>query len=253
MQLMTNIEPMDPAEAFAQLGRIKLSDTNLSGVLDTIAALAKRTIPGADEVSVTLLRDSKAHTAAFTGELALNLDESQYKSGYGPCLDAAAAATTMSVPQMAEERRWPQWTSQALEQRVLSSLSIGLPVQDTVTGALNIYATTPEAFDDDAVVIGQTFAGYAAVALANAQLYDTTADLAQHMQAAMESRAVIEQAKGIIMGDRRCTADEAFRILTKISQDSNRKLRDVATALVARAANTAQPEPPPDSAKGTAR
>jgi AmiR/NasT family two-component response regulator len=84
-------------------------------------------------------------------------------------------------------------------------------------------------------VLAQTFAGYAAVALANAHLYDTQASLAQHMQAAMENRAVIEQAKGIIMGDRRCSPDEAFQILAKLSQDTNRKLRDVATALVANA------------------
>jgi GAF domain-containing protein len=233
---MTNIEPLDPTEAFAQLGRIKLGDTNLDGVLDTIAGLAKRTIPGADEVSVTLLRGKNAHTAAFTGDLARNLDESQYESGHGPCLDASAATATMSVPEMASETRWPQWTSRARETGVNSSLSIGLPVQDTVTGALNIYATKPDAFDDDAIVLGQTFAGYAAVALANAHLYDTTASLAQQMQAAMDSRAVIEQAKGIIMGDRRCTAEEAFSILTKISQDSNRKVRDVAAALADRAA-----------------
>jgi len=91
------------------------------------------------------------------------------------------------------------------------------------------------AVNDDAIILAQTFAGYAAVALANAHLYDVTATLAQHMQAAMESRAVIEQAKGIVMGERRCTADEAFRILSKLSQDSNRKVRDVAAALVARA------------------
>jgi GAF domain-containing protein len=227
---------MDPTEAFAQLGRIKLRDTNLDGVLDTIAGLAKRTIPGADEVSVTLVRGKGAHTAAFTGDLALSLDESQYETGRGPCLDACAAAATMSVPDMASETRWPQWAARACEIGVNSSLSIGLPVQDTVTGALNIYATKPDAFDDDAIVVGQTFAGYAAVALANAHLYDTTASLAQQLQAAMDSRAIIEQAKGIVMADRRCTAEEAFSILTKVSQDTNRKLRDVAAALVARAA-----------------
>jgi GAF domain-containing protein len=147
----------------------------------------------------------------------------------------------MSVPEMAREDRWPQWAARARDLGVNSSLSIGLPVQDTVTGALNVYATTPEAFDDDAVVLGQTFAGYAAVALANAHLYDTTATLAQQMQAAMDSRAVIEQAKGIIMGERRCTAEEAFSILTKVSQDTNRKVRDVAAALVARAAQDRKP------------
>jgi GAF domain-containing protein len=238
---MATTEPMDPTDAFGQLGRIKLSDTDLNGVLDTIAALAKRTIPGAEEVSVTLVRDGKARTAAFTGELAVNLDESQYKTGHGPCLEAAATATTVSVPEIASETRWPQWTPRALEGGALSSLSIGLPIREKVTGALNIYATKPEAFDDDGVVLGQTFASYAAVALANAHLYDATATLAQQLQAAMESRAVIEQAKGIVMGDRRCSADEAFHILTKISQDSNRKLRDVAAALVARATETLHP------------
>jgi GAF domain-containing protein len=232
---------MDPTDAFGQLSRIKLSDTDLNGVLHTIATLAKRTIPGAAEVSVTLVRDRKAHTAAFTGELAVNLDESQYETGHGPCLDAAATAATVSVPEIANETRWPRWTPRALEGGALSSLSIGLPIHEKVTGALNIYATKPEAFDDDSVVLGQTFASYAAVALANAHLYDATATLAQQLQAAMESRAVIEQAKGIVMGDRRCSADEAFQILTKISQDSNRKLRDVATALVAK--TTERPRP----------
>src|SRR4051812_42114796 len=98
--IVTTNEPIDPAEAFAQLGRIRLSDTDLNGVLDTIAHLAKRTIPGADEVSVTLVRDNKARTAAFTGDLALDVDESQYEAGHGPCLDASAAAATMSVPEM---------------------------------------------------------------------------------------------------------------------------------------------------------
>jgi len=88
-------------------------------------------------------------------------------------------------------------------------------------------------------VLAQTFAGYAAVALANAHLYDVTATLAQHLQAAMENRAVIEQAKGIVMAERHCTADEAFAILSKLSQDSNRKVRDVAAALVANASGSA--------------
>jgi GAF domain-containing protein len=232
---MTNDASMDPNVAFAQLGRIKLSDTDLGAVLKTIADLAKRTLPGASDVSVTLVRNNVAATAAFTGDLALSLDESQYETGYGPCLDASAATMTVSVPDMTGESRWPQWTARAIERGVNSSLSIGLPVQDTVSGALNIYSTKPDAFDNDAALLAQTFSGYAAVALANAHLYDATATLAQQLQAAMESRAVIEQAKGIIMGDRRCSADEAFAILSKLSQDTNRKVRDVALSLVEQA------------------
>jgi GAF domain-containing protein len=224
--------PLDPTEAFAALGRIKLSETDLSGVLNQIAELAQRTIPNAEEVSVTLVRGTGAHTAALTGDLALTLDEWQYQDGRGPCLDAAQAAAVVSVPDTATDERWPQWASRARGAGVCSSLSIGLPIQEAVVGALNVYGTKPDAFDDDAVTLAQTFAGYAAVAMANAHLYETTATLAHHMQTAMENRAVIEQAKGIVMGERRCTADEAFAILVKISQDTNRKLRDVAVALV---------------------
>jgi GAF domain-containing protein len=233
---MTDMHSMNPTDAFAQLGRINLGETDLNGVLQFVADLAKSTIPGADEVSVTLVRGKSAHTAVFTGELAIALDEFQYEQGHGPCLDASACAATMTVPDMTSESRWPDWSARCVETGVNSSLAIGLPVDEAVTGALNVYATKPNAFDDEAVTLAQTFAGYATVALANAHLYDATATLAEHMKAAMENRAVIEQAKGIIMGDRRCTADEAFRILTKLSQDSNRKLRDVAAALVAQAA-----------------
>jgi GAF domain-containing protein len=227
--------PLDPSEAFAELGRIKLGETDLDGVLQKVAELAKRTIGGVSEASVTLVRDRGAHTAAYTGQLALTLDEWQYAEGRGPCLDAAVSATTLSLPDLANEERWPLYIPHALRAGVQSSLSVGLPVQENVTGALNLYALKPQAFGEDAIAVAQTFSGYAAVALANAHLYDATATLAQHMQAAMASRAVIEQAKGIIMGDRGCTADEAFEILSKVSQDSNRKLRDVAAMLVERA------------------
>ena len=228
--------PMDPTEAFAQLGRINLGDADVDGVLRRIADLALRTVPGVDEVSVTLVEGVRARSAAFTGEMARTLDESQYERGHGPCLAASAAPATLYLPDMDSERRWPDFAGRARDAGCRSSMSIGLPVQEAVAGALNMYAAEPAAFDDDAIVLAQTFAGYAAVALANAHLYDAQATLARQMQAAMESRAVIEQAKGIIMGERRCTADEAFAILSKLSQDANRKLRDVAAALVARAA-----------------
>jgi GAF domain-containing protein len=234
---MSHIEPLGPHpigphEAFAELGSIRLAEIDLDALLDKVAQLAKRTVPGADEVSVTLLHGNTPQTAAFTGELAKDLDEKQYERGYGPCLDAADTSTTQLVPDTSSEQRWPRWARDAEKAGAHSSLSVGLPVHEQVTGALNIYATIPDAFDDDAITIAQTFAGFAAVGLANAHLYETQATLAEHMQKAMENRAVIEQAKGIIMGRRRCTSEQAFAILTKLSQDSNRKLRDIASALV---------------------
>jgi GAF domain-containing protein len=225
----------DPTDAFAELGRVKLNETDLDGVLRKVAELAKRTIAVVDEASVTLIRGKNAHTAAYTGDLALTLDEWQYAGSAGPCLDAAATSATLSVPDLTGEKRWPGYIPHALKAGVLSSLSVGMPVTDNVAGALNLYSTRAHSFDDDAQSLAQTFSEYATVALANAHLYHESSTLAQHMHTAMANRAVIEQAKGIIMADRRCTADEAFRILSKLSQDTNRKVRDVAAALVANA------------------
>ncbi|MEV6300164.1 GAF and ANTAR domain-containing protein [Actinoplanes sp. NPDC051861] len=221
-------------DAFAELGRIHLGESDLEGVLGQVASIARRAVPGAYEVSVTLVRADRPRTVAHTGDAALLIDKWQYENGRGPCLDAAAEHRTILVGDVAAEYRWPGWEENANTAGVHSALSVGLPIQEQVVGALNIYGTDVRAFDDDAVVLAETFAGYAAVALANAHVYDTTATLAQQMQVAMESRAVIEQAKGIIMSQRRCGADEAFAILSRASQSSNRKLREVAQALVER-------------------
>ncbi|MET7373270.1 GAF and ANTAR domain-containing protein [Micromonospora arida] len=226
---------MDPAEALAELGRVRLDEVSLDDMLLRIAELAKASIPGTREVTVTLVRGRVGWTGAFTGELARQLDEWQYEEHRGPCLDASASGDTISVPDMATEERWPVWAGRARAAGVRSSLSIGLPIQGSVVGALNVYSDSVNAFDAPAITSAEGFGAYAAVALANAHLYENAATLAAQMQEAMRNRAVIEQAKGIIMGSRRCSSEEAFSLLSKISQDTNRKVRDVAESLVAQA------------------
>ncbi|MEE6257448.1 GAF and ANTAR domain-containing protein [Plantactinospora sonchi] len=226
---------LDPVDALVELGQIKLGETDLHGVQESIVGLAKRAVPAAREVSVTLVRGAEAQTVAATSPVAVSLEEWQYQRGTGPCLDAAEAGRTLSVPDTSVEVRWPDWAARAQAEGIRSLLSIGLPVQDTVVGALNMYGARPEAFDEESIALARAFAEYAAVALANAHLYETTTTVVRQLQTAMESRAVIEQAKGIIMGERRCTADEAFALLVKVSQNSNRKVREVAAALVTQA------------------
>jgi GAF domain-containing protein len=133
---------------------------------------------------------------------------------------------------MTSEHRWTAWAEQATKAGAGSSLSIPVPVQREVMAALNIYSTDQDAFDQDSVELATTFSSYAGVVLANMHLYQAQGQMADQLQNAMQSRAVIEQAKGILMGQRRCQAEDAFNILIKLSQDSNRKLREVAQALV---------------------
>jgi GAF domain-containing protein len=232
---MTQHDPMDavdPRAAFDELARTILAEQSLDGLLERIAELAKGVIPGAAEVSVSLVGKDRPTTVVSTGELATSLDETQYDEGFGPCLDAAMGGSVTSVPDMRTETRWPEFAKVAVERGALSSLSTPIPLQQYASAALNMYGATVGAFDEEAVELAVSFAGYAGVALANMHLYESTRTLAEQLQTAMESRAVIEQAKGVLMGQRHCTADEAFDILVKLSQQSNRKLREVAQALV---------------------
>ena len=227
--------PMDPQAAFVQLARIPLDRWTLNQVLSQVAELAKATIPGADEVSVTLVdeRGTDARSVAFTGDLASQLDERQYERGFGPCMDASLGAASILVDDTATEEHYRDYAAVARRAGVRSSLSVGMPVPQRTVGGLNVYSTSPHAFDEDALALAQAFADYAAVALLNAAMMDSKTAVARQMEEAMASRAVIEQAKGVLMGRLGCTADEAFRHLSQQSQRTNRKLREVAVEIVA--------------------
>jgi GAF domain-containing protein len=228
---------LEPRVAFAELGQLKLGENDLQAVLGRVAELARQTLPAAAAASVTLVSASRAYTAAFAGQLAMDLDETQYQEGYGPCLEIAQSSGTVIVADMSAETRWPAFAQRALDAGVRASMSVALPLQEAVLGALNIYGTEPGVFDQDAVDMARTFAGYAAVAIANAHLYEATATLAENMRRAMETRAVIEQAKGIIVAQQHCTPEQAFELLTRLSQTTHRKLRDCAADLVSSMAN----------------
>ena len=223
---------LQPQAAFAELARLTLADHSVDSVMETIAVLTQRSVPGASDVSITLVERGSPKTVAFTGPLARRLDERQYERGYGPCLASVEGGEPVLIRSMDTDERWRDWAEEARAHGARCSLSIPVPLQREVMAALNMYGTHDDAFDDESVELASTFAAYAGVALANMHLYEAQGQVAEQLQTAMQSRAVIEQAKGILMGQRRCSADEAFTLLVRLSQEANRKLRDVAQALV---------------------
>jgi GAF domain-containing protein len=224
--------PQDPRAAFAELSRIMLGEQPLSATLARVAELAKQTIPGAAEVSVTLMQDGDVESAAFTGPLAAQLDERQYEAGFGPCMEAAISGATIPIDDTPDSSTYPDFGRLARRQGITHTMSVGLPVQRQTIGALNIYGTGDGSFDEQTQELATTFAGYAAVAVANAGLYASTAQLAAHLQRALDSRAVIDQAKGILMGRHGMSAEAAFDLMSKQSQVTNRRVRDLARDLV---------------------
>ena len=221
-----------------ELAQVALVDRSLTEVLNDIVAIAARGIPGAEASSITLLRAEKAYTAAHSGEMALAADELQYAHGYGPCMDAGRGGVLLRIDDMRTETRWPDYVAHVLTATpVLSSLSVPLPYQGSAIGALNNYSTKPAAFaSPESLRAGTDVAEVIAVAVANADAHAQLFDQARNMRVAMESRAVIEQAKGVLMAQRHVDAEQAFEILREASQRYNRKLRDIAAGIVESAA-----------------
>jgi GAF domain-containing protein len=222
----------DPRVAFAELSKIMLGAQPLSATLMRVAELAKQTIPGAAEVSVTLMEGGAVSSVSFTGALAVQLDERQYTAGFGPCMDAALSGETVAIPDTSDSDAYPDWAPAAARQGITHTMSIGLPVEQRTIGALNVYGAGDTPFDQATEELATAFASYAAVAVANAGVYASTATLAGNLQKALDSRAVIDQAKGILIGRHHFSAEAAFDELVQKSNHSNRRLREIAQDIV---------------------
>jgi GAF domain-containing protein len=221
-------------ELLRALSRVVLADRTLEEVLGEITDVARRNIPGTDASSITLIRGDRGFTAAHSGEMALAADELQYAKGYGPCLDAGRGNVILRVDDMRTETRWPDYAAKVQAEGVRSSLSVPLPYQGTSIGALNNYATEPDAFaTPESVAAALEVAEAIAVVVLNADAHAQLGEQAHNMRLAMDSRAVIEQAKGVLMAQRHLDADQAFEVLREASQRYNRKLRDIAQGIVA--------------------
>ena len=220
------------AELHEALAGVVIADRQLSDVLTEVNAIARRAMPSVEAASITLIKGEKPFTAAYDGQMALDADELQYERGYGPCMDAGRAGQVLLVDDMRSDRRWPDYAKDAAAHGVLSSLSVPLPFQGVTIGALNTYAGRSRVFDDHDVELAEEVAAWVAVAVGNAEAAARTSEDLTLLRTVMMSRALIEQAKGILMERHKIKEDEAFTALTHASQRTNTKLRDVAAELV---------------------
>jgi hypothetical protein len=226
--------PADPAEALERLGRLSPRELSMDSLLQAVAELTKAVMPGDPEASVSFLVRDRPSTLVSTGQLADELDERQYERDHGPCLHAARTGHMILITDTRTETRWRDYLPRAVECGCLSSLSVPLPIdqEDQVTATLNIYARQADAFDEDSRAVASRIAPYAAVAVGNLHLYQRARDKADNLQMALDSRAVIEQGKGVLIERYKLTPDQAFQLLARASMNSNRKLRDVADHLI---------------------
>ncbi|MDQ2838696.1 MAG: GAF and ANTAR domain-containing protein [Actinomycetota bacterium] len=240
------LDEADLNAGLADLASLVSGSLALDELLGRVASSAGLAIPGANGAGVTLLRvnqgvnivQSLGASAMFVSEI----DAIQYEVvDEGPCISAALEGRAVWSGSLGGDARWPRFGSRAGRLGVHSALSLPLMLpDDTVVGALNAYARAKDAFDEHAAQLGLLFAAPAAVAVHNAQVLAQAQTRAAQLQAALGSRAVIDQAIGILRSRSGGSADEAFARLREISQGENVKLSAVAQHIVEEAVRRAQ-------------
>ena len=232
--------------SLAALGRLATGRLDLTDMLTKVAGYAVDAIPGADGAGLTLLEDNRADTIVATAEFVRHVDDIQYAMGEGPCISAARESRTFTSGSLGGEHRWPRFGPRVARLGVHSVLSLPLVTPDGVFGAMNVYAHAKGAFDDHSVNVGELFSVPAAIAVQNAQVLAQAKRLATNLQAALASRAVIDQAMGIVMSRTGCTAPEAFERLKARSQAEHVKVSAVAQSVVDAAVRRARSRRAPD-------
>ena len=237
-------DDIDLQEGLRGLAGMVSGSLGVEELLSEVAGYAAHAVPGACEAGVALLQRTnevtQIVTLGATADIVRTIDQIQYKQlAEGPCISSMHTGRPMVSGSLGNDDRWPRFGGRVARLGVPSALSLPLVVQGRVIGAINAYSRERDAFSEHAVRLGERFAGPAAVAVHNAQLLVAASTKAAQLQAALTSRAVIDQAIGILRSRTGGSADEAFGRLRQISQSENVKLSLVAQRLVDQAVRRA--------------
>jgi GAF domain-containing protein len=210
-----------------------LKTDSLEQFLHELAVLAARTV--SDEVSCGMAlqpRGRPAPAMACSDPLASAAAQAQSQADDGPVLHALRHARPVDVPDTAADSRWPPFRRQAAALGIRSCYALPLVNERQPVGALVLYARRTAAFGPAETGRAAQFAGHAAGVLALALRLASCADQNDQLRSSIVSRAVIDQALGVIMATERCPQDKAFAMLRSVSQNNNVKLRDLAADIV---------------------
>jgi anti-anti-sigma factor len=231
----------DTTHAPGELTAVRSNDDYVDGALRLVVALAQATVGGADGASVSLLRHGHLATVAASDQTVSEMDASQYATGEGPCVDASVEGRWFHAGSLEEETRWPTFTPRARALGISAILSSPLLDQGGPVGALNIYSRTAAAFGPRDQELAALIATEASILMSDVRVDATDDDQrSRWLHGALRTREIIAEAHGVIMERENVLEGDAFAILRRFSQKSNRPLRERAEDVVA---STRRPEP----------
>ena len=237
---------MDDAEIDVDAGLRELStllfkQETLEGTMQRIAAVAARCVCSSGTgagggASVLLLSGDEPYIATATDDRVRAVDQHWLDAREGPVIDALKTGETVVACNVGADERYPDAGPTACALGLLAAVSVplgaGADQGGEVIGALTVYADQAGAFGSDHVVAAELVAAQASALVVNMQTHAECQERIRQLQEALDSRVVIEQAKGILMERHRADPQQAFRLLRERSQRENRRLRLVAEDLV---------------------
>jgi transcriptional regulator with GAF, ATPase, and Fis domain len=222
------------AETFVQLADTLVDDYDVVDLLDRLATAAVRLL--GHTAAGILLDDQHGHLAvvASSSEETRLLEVFQLQSAQGPCLDAVRSATIVTCGDLAaESRRWPLFCAAAVDAGFRSVVAVPLRLRHATIGALNMFDAAPRTSSQPEQRLAQSLADIATIGILQQRSLHRTSVLAEQLQQALNSRVVIEQAKGVLAERNQVSMSLAFQALRKHARDTNRKLAAAAQAVVA--------------------
>jgi len=219
------------ATALAELSALPIGELDQQSLLSRMATLVRGAVPAADWVSITVGSPTEPQRLGSDSAEAQEFDGRQVKAGEGPCWAAYNTRAVVICDDVTTDSRWPALARGAGESSVRSVLA--LPVQENcaTTGVVSVYSGRVAAFGPAGRRIGELAAAAVAGVLQNVAERESMKMLAVNLERALTSRAVIDQAKGVIMARLGVNADDAFARLVNLSSRLNVKVRDLATLI----------------------
>jgi PAS domain-containing protein/RNase H-fold protein (predicted Holliday junction resolvase) len=227
------------ATAIAELCTLPVDAMDQQRLLSQIAFVVRSAVRSATTVSVIVGDPLSPERLASDSIEAQTLDGLQMRAGEGPCVDAFRGGGAVVVSDVTADDRWPRLAAASRAQPLRSVMALPIRLADERAGVVTVYGHEVGVFVERTLRVGEIVASAVASVLHGAYDRSSLEALVHHLERALSSRAVIEQAKGIVMAHHGGTADEAFARLVTYSSRHNVKLRDLATLIVESGGGTA--------------
>jgi GAF domain-containing protein len=231
--MSTTLRETHLAAIFVALASAQDSDAGVVDILHELV-VAAGTIPAVSDTGI-LLTDASGdlHVVASTSERADHIDMLQLGAGHGPCIECFATGLPVNVDDIAtSSTRWPAYHRAAVQLDVRAVHALPLRLRQSTIGVLSLFSEQPGALTDHDVALAQALADVATIAILQTRTLDKEREVQEQLKRALESRVLIEQAKGMIAGARKIPVNDAFELLRSHARGRGAKLHDIAQLVV---------------------